>query len=305
VKLFGKDRSGKEFVMTRNTVAFPVIDRIWIFAVLILFCFGAAGCSQVKSIIPSDKDAKLLFKSRDQYVRIVKQDAVKGMKISPNEHPVSLDAGQIRSVLSSLEIMLPKQDKSVPVFAKPELETLEKYLSQGLAEAGPDEDVVFAVIGDYRAVYGFAKVPKYTSGRVFYREGKLNIIFGKIQEDYKSYGLYAPVDRRTDPLLPGSRSVSSEHVWRLLGQPDQSFYSSNTGVRSDWVILDLASMEARAALGENAPAAQAPGMSGPQPYYGNQKTVEERLQTLNDLKSKKLITDEEYEKKRLEILKEL
>jgi hypothetical protein len=255
----------------------------------------------VKSITTSDKEEKLLFKSRDQYVRIVKQDTAKGAKTPPNEHPVSLDMDQIRTVLSSLEIMLPKQDKSVPVFEKPELENLEKYLSQGLAKAGPDEDVIFAVIGDYRAVYGLAKVPKYTSGRVFYREGKLNIIFGKIQEDYKSYGLYAPVDRRTDPLLPGSRSVPSVHVWQLLDQPDQSFNMSNTGTRSDWIILDLASMEARAALGEKASAPQVPA----QPFYGVNKSVEERLETLNDLKNKKLITEEEYQKKRLDILKDL
>ena len=291
--------------MTRSTVAFPVIDRIWVFAVLILFCFVAAGCSQVKSILPSDKDAKLLFKSRDQYVRIVKQDAVKGMKIPPNEHPVSLDMDQIRSALSSLEFMLPKQDKSNPVFAKPELENLEKYLSQGLAEAGPDEDVIFAVVGDYRAVYGLAKVPKYTTGRVFYREGRLNIIFGKIQEDYTSYAMYAPVDRRINPLSPGSRSVPSEHVWTLLDQPDQSFNMTNNGVRSDWVILDLASMEARAAMGEKASASQAPGMPSAQPTYGSHKTLEERLQILNDLKSKKLITEEEYQQKRLEMLKDL
>jgi len=291
--------------MTRSTGAFPVIDRIWFFAVLLLFCFGAAGCSQVKSILPQDKDAKLLFKSRDQYVRIVKQDTVKGAKVPPNEHPVSLDMGQIRNVLSSLEIMLPKKDKSIPVFAKPELDNLEKYISQGLAEAGPDEDVVFAVVGVYRAVYGLAKEQKYTTGRVFYRDGRLNIIFGKIQEDYKSYELYASVDRRTNPLSPGSRSVPSEHAWMLLDQPDQSFNMTNSGERTDWVILDLASMEARAALGEKDAASQTPARPASQPAYGPQKTLEERLQILNDLKSKKLITDEEYQQKRLEMLKDL
>ncbi|MRR06446.1 MAG: hypothetical protein EG828_05795 [Deltaproteobacteria bacterium] len=291
--------------MIRSTGAFPVIDRIWIFAVLLLVCFGAAGCSQVKSILPKDKDAKLLFKSRDQYVRIVKQDAVKGMTVPANEHPVSLDMGQIRNVLSSLEIMLPKQDKSVPVFAKPELDNLERYLSQGLAEAGPGEDVIFAVVGDFRAAYGLAKVPKYTTGRVFYREGKLNIIFGKIQEDYKSYDLYAPVDRRTNPLSPGSRSVPSEHAWTLLDQPDQSFNMTNAGERTDWVILDLASMEARAALGEKDAEAQSPTRPGAQPSSGPQKSLEERLQILNDLKNKKLITEEEYQQKRLEMLKDL
>jgi len=59
-------------------------------------------------------------------------------------------------------------------------------------------------------------------------------------------------------------------------------------------------------MGEKAAATQAPGTSGPQPYYyGPQKTVEERLEILNDLKNKKLITEEEYEKKRLDILKDL
>ena len=35
------------------------------------------------------------------------------------------------------------------------------------------------------------------------------------------------------------------------------------------------------------------------------KTVEERLQTLEDLKKKGLITDDEYKRKRQEILKDL
>jgi hypothetical protein len=166
----------------------------------------------------------------------------------------------------------------------------------GVAKLSTEQYLFF-----YRAVYGLAKTPKFTTGRVFYREGKLNIIFGKIQEDYKSYGLYAPVDRRLEPLAPGSRSVPSEHIWMLLDQPDQSFYSSNAGTRSDWITLDLASMEARAALGEKPPA-QSPAMQG---FYGTHKTVEERLMILNDLKNKKMITDEEYEKKRLDILKDL
>ena len=294
--------------MTKDTIAFPVIDRIGVFAVLALFCFGTAGCSTVEKLVTSDKETKQLFKSRDQYVRIVKQDTIKGTKTPPNEHPVALDSDQIRNVLGSLEFMLPKQDKSIPVFNKPELDMLARYLSQGLAEAGPDEDVIFAVVGDYRALYGLAKEQKYSSARVFYRDGKLNIIFGKIHEDYKSYGLYAPVDRRVYPMAPGSRSVRSEHVWTLLPQPDQSFYESNDGLRTEWVILDLASMEARAAMDEKSAASVgAGGASGGQvqPVLSAEKSVEERLKVLNDLKTKNLISEEEYQKKRADILKDL
>ncbi len=267
--------------------------------IVLLFCFGATSCSTLKSIT-SNKDSKLLFKSRDQYVRIVPQDKVKGSKVPANGQPVSLDEEQMRMALASLEFMTPGKDSSSPVFAKPELDVLSRYLSTALAQAGPEEDVAFAVVGDYLAVYGLAKEQMYTSGRVFYRDGKLNIIFGAIHAKY-----WANADRRLYPMAPGSRSIATPHTWALLGQPDQSFYAGQGCQRTDWVVLDLASMEARAAMGEKASATQAAGTSGSQPCYVPQKTVEERLQTLNDLKSKKLITDEEYEKKRLDILKDL
>ncbi len=292
--------------MKKDTVAFSVAHRVRFFAVLTLFSLGTVGCSMVDSVKTSfEKDAKQLFKSREQYVRIVKQDAVKGVKVPPNEHPVFFDTDQIRNALGSLEIMMPGQSKSLPVFSKPELDTLAPYVRQGLSEAGPEEDVIFAVIGDYKAVYGLAKTPKYTTGRVFYREGKLNIIFGKIQEDYKSYGLYAPEDRRLKPLAPGVRSAASEHVWTLLYQPDQEFHTGPDGQRTDWVVLDLASMEARAAMDEQPvkPAGSGGGQAQAMPKV--EKTVEERLKTLNDLKDKKLISEEEYQQKRADILKDL
>lgn len=285
--------------MNNNTVGFPLLASVCKLSIILLCCIGLVGCSTLKSIT-GNKDSKLLFKSRDQYVRIVPQDSVKGAKVPSNGQPVSLDEEQMRMALASLEFMTPGKDSSTPVFEKPELDVLARYLSTALAQAGPEEDVVFAVVGDYLAVYGLAKEQMYTSGRVFYRDGKLNIIFGDI------HGKYWPnADRRLYPMAPGSRSKTTPHTWALLAQPDQSFYAGPEGQRTDWVVLDLASMEARAAMGEKASAAQVPGVSGPQPYYGAQKTVEERLQTLNDLKSKKLITDEEYEKKRLDILKDL
>jgi hypothetical protein len=284
--------------MKKDSVGFTLPFSVLSLMIVMLFCFGVTGCSTLKSIT-SNKDSKLLFKSRDQYVRIVPQDNVKGQKMPANGQPVSLDEEQMRMALASLEFMTPGKDSSSPVFAKPELDVLARYISTALAQAGPEEDVAFAVVGDYLAVYGLAKEQMYTSGRVFYRDGKLNIIFGDIHAKY-----WANADRRLYPMAPGSRSKTTPHTWALLGQADQSFYAGPEGQRTDWVVLDLASMEARAAMAEKAPSTQAPGVSG-QPYYGAQKTVEERLQTLNDLKNKKLITDEEYEKKRLDILKDL
>jgi len=282
--------------MTNDAVGFPLPAYIGKLVIVCLVCVGLVGCSTLKSIT-SNTDSMQLFKSRDQFVRIIKQDSVKGAKTPVNGHPVSLDEGQIRMAFNSLEFMSPGKEGSSPVFEDAELDVLARYLPTALAQAGPGEDVAFAVVGNFKAVYGLAKEQMYTSGRVFYREGKLNIIFGEI------HGKYWPnADRRLHPLAPGSRSKPTVHTWALLIQPDQEFHSGPEGQRTDWVVLDLASMEARAAMGEKAATTQAPAAV---PYYGAQKSVEERLQILNDLKNKKMITNEEYEQKRLDILKDL
>lgn len=269
------------------TLSMPASFRV--LTLLMLLCMGATGCSTLKALT-GDKDQKELFRSREQYIRIVKQDGAKGVKVLPNEHPVLLDSGQLSIALGSLEFVLPKKDKSSPVFEKPELDILQRYLANALEQAGPDEDVVFALVGDYYAAYGIAKEQMYTAARVFYREGKLNIIFGDIRGKY-----WPNVDRRIYPLAPGSRTIPSKHEWKLLGYPYQEFYMGPDGQRTDWVVIDLAAMTARAAMGEKETPTMPP----------HAKTPEERLKMLEDLRNKKMITEDEYKMKRESILNEL
>jgi len=270
-----------------SPVSFPSALRS--LAVLIVLCLLATGCSTIKAIT-TGKDDKEFFRSREQYVRIIKQDETKGVKPSPNDHPVLLESSQLRTALSSLEFVLPKKDKSSPVFEKPELDVLEKYLGIALEQAGPDEDVSFAVVGNYLAVYGLAKEQMSTSARVFYKDGKLNIIFGDIHAKY-----YANVDRRVYPMAPGSRFLSKNHEWKLLSYPYQEFYMGPDGQRRDWLVIDLAAMTARAAMGEKEAATMPP----------HAKTVEERLKVLEELRAKKMITEDEYKTKRENILSDL
>ena len=270
-----------------SPVSFPSALRS--LAVLLVLCLLATGCSTIKAIT-TGKDDKEFFRSREQYVRIIKQDETKGVKPSPNDHPVLLESSQLRTALSSLEFVLPKKDKSSPVFEKPELDVLEKYLGIALEQAGPDEDVSFAVVGNYLAVYGLAKEQMSTSARVFYKDGKLNIIFGDIHAKY-----YANVDRRVYPMAPGSRFLSKNHEWKLLSYPYQEFYMGPDGQRRDWLVIDLAAMTARAAMGEKEAATMPP----------HAKTVEERLKVLEELRAKKMITEDEYKTKRENILSDL
>ncbi len=297
-----------------------------IIVLIIILAIGVSGCSLFRSSGPESKNVeRTIWHSREQNVRIVPPDVRKGAASVANDQPVMLEPGQIRRALASLEVQLPKEEKLVPVFTKPELDLLCGKLSEGLAQAGPNEDISFVSVGDRKAIYGLAKQQKVTTGRVFYQDGKLNIIFGKMVDDLK------PVlgDYRLNPLTPGSRLNSISHEWVLEDEPDMQFHAEGGMVRTDWVMLDLASMAAHEALGikpaitgrtvsettvkvpertvapREGSQLQTPTVTQAPQTGKTSKTIEERLLILNNLKNKKLITEEEYKKKRAEILNEL
>jgi hypothetical protein len=309
---------------------------------LLLLLFASAGCSIFKSSPESSpvNAERTIWHSRESNVRIVKQDGTRGGTFLKNDQPIVLDSGQIRTALAALEVRLPGSDKTIPVFTGPELDTLCPRLSEGLSLAGPDQDVTFVIVGLRKALFGLAKQRMVTTGRVFYRDGKLNIIFGKMVADLVNEGstiehdYQAMNDYRLNGLIPGSRLSPVSHNWSLEEVPYMQFYAENGMYRTDWIILDLASMAAHEALGikpaktvgtvsetpasvrEKAntpqetrqvqtPAYQAPVVTQAPQTGKTSKTIEERLLILNDLKNKKLITDEEYKKKRAEILNDL
>ncbi len=310
----------------------------------LLLCFMTVGCPICISLFSSSADIasasaeRTTWSSRawyageysgKQYVRIVEQDRPKGGMIQQNDHPIMLEPGLIRSALSELEVKLIPSDKPIPIFTGPELDVLGKRLSEGLALAGPYQDVTFVVYGLRSALFGIAKRPMVTTGRVFYKDGKLNIIFGRVVGEIKEH-----IDPRLQPLAPGSRSRQVSHEWTLPDEPGMQLYSAEDMMRSDWVMLDLASIAEHEALGTKSaktgkigsepsaispervttpqetrqaqpPAYQAPAIAQVPQTGKSSKTIEERLLILNDLKNKKLITDEEYKAKRAAILNDL
>ena len=257
------------------------------------------------------REGKFLWQSRDQFVAIEKQDGAGTAEA--NDHPAKLSADRLRSMLASLEITETGKDKPLPVFNEPEREKLVELLREGLSQAGPGEDVTFAVIGQFPALMGLVRERKVTTGRVFYRNGELNIIFGMVHRDFSENE-----DRRLAPFVPGSRTRPAElggKISAAAGEP------GSTMKREDWIVFSSASIGTSPGMpGESATPAMKPEQAERRPPEtdttrkqeskpaepGKQgRTVEERLMLLNDLKNKKLITDEEYRAKRQEILNEL
>ncbi|HEX2769336.1 MAG TPA: SHOCT domain-containing protein, partial [Geobacteraceae bacterium] len=134
-----------------------------------------------------------------------------------------------------------------------------------------------------------------------------------------------PEDRRLNPLLTGSRAGTAGKVEGvLLPKPGGEIFAK---LRSDWIAFAVKGSEtpytAPAARQDSgaAPGARTvtpaavpdTGVAGQdlRPVYREKpapaakKGIEERLMILNDLRNKKLITDEEYRTKRMDILNDL
>ena len=236
-------------------------------------------------------DERYLWQSRDQFVALERQDTASAGPAQPNDHPADLPLDRLTAILSTIDIRPTVGAKPEPLLTGPAVAALAPYLRQALQQASPNQDVTFAVIGLYSALHGLAKSPKVTTGRVFYKAGRLNIIVGLVQQEVRDRD-----DRRLFPFTPGSRQKASPGEWTLL---------TNTPlVRGDWMAFGEEwqnPVAPAAAVEQRLPATQAAPIP-PEKRNSDTRTPADRLTTLNELKNKGLISEEEFRSKRLEIL---
>lgn len=241
-------------------------------------------------------DGRQLWQSRDQFVALERQDSPPGRTEILNDHPVEISPDRLTAILASIEVHSADSDRPEQLIANQSLEVLVPQLVQGFRQAAPAEDVTFAIIGLHKSMLGFAKSPKVTTGRAFYKGGRLNIIFGLVQKDVNERE-----GRRLSPFTPGSRHKALEGEWALLPQPGQNGF---TQLRKDWVTFSdewRVPVAQTPAVEQNVPSTQTtPAQSGKR--NNDTRRPEERLTTLNELKDKGLISEEEYRVKRQEIL---
>lgn len=196
-----------------------------------------------------------LWKWHERYVAIEPQAAPSA---PPNDHPVKFTPEQIGMMLDALRVVTPQKKQfftrkkpdpegGAPVFADNELEVLSDSLSRGLAKAGSHEDIVFVTTGNYGVAFGgVLKERQVNTGRVFYKDGKLNIIFGAIRGRFmEDRGAGALVAIPAVNPVPGTRQETVPHEWSLVLGTGVNLYENKRGARSDWVQIDPAAAVAR------------------------------------------------------------
>lgn len=240
------------------------------------------------------------------YVRIEHAEA----GAAPNEHPLAIDPVTLRSMLAG--ITEGKSGESDPVFSDEELTELAGPLARALGSATSGQDVCFAIPGRH-GFGGPLATRSVTTGRVFRKDGQLQLIFGLIHEPFEAQFLQSGVLR---PFDPGQRIAA------LTDNPPVSAVSGQSH-RADWLALAIPAPAAAApapapvvaaspppatAVAPAPPAATAvaPMTSTPLPDTDRAAAqIAQRLRILGKLREQGLITEQEYQDKRAQILHEL
>ena len=309
--------------------------------VLYVLALLYAGITQADLLPSFGADDEDLWKSgANLYIRLTDQDQSKKDATPPNQHPVQLAPGLITNALEGLEARSGggffKKKKLNKLFSLQQARLLGQYVSAGLSKARPDQDIVF-VLARSEKKYLVLQNTGYTGGRVFYLDGKLHLIIGDYDNEgdrfketvERSHG----VTNTKQYFKHGRRAKSVGFKGSILGMAGVEPHVDGKKRRRDWIEIDLeqAASVHLAQKAEQAPdetvtsaamQAEAAKMARERREMrlemakmrkemkssnggSSDQTIEQRLMTLKDLRDKELISAEEYQHKRDQILGEI
>ena len=222
---------------------------------------------------------------------------------APNEHPARLDADTLRQLLAQLRTEM--REGAQPLFADDEVAELAEPLTQALANASADDDVL--LLSTSRRGGGLLAKPLAVTARLFVQGGSLNVIVNDTRFEF--YDRFRATGTAPEFTF-GSRRSAGSGV--LAAAPGASR-------RADWAALPLAANPGAVPAAAGGPTAVAgtaapAGVLAPDAAVGggprtrgsqSADDIEQRLLTLKHLRDKDLISEEEYQNKRKEILRAL
>ncbi len=303
---------------------------------------SAAAIDIIPDIFKKAEITKEIWEEQEQYVALTPQGE-SGEAYPPNSHPMTtLDPADVRDALRSLELWTEggffRNEEAHPVFTLVQADVLGRYLTEALLKAKPNEDVIFNVRGYGAVALDTLKEREWTSGRAFFVDGRLNLIIGtfKLKKDRgmrNAEAAHGVLDNYADLHFdPGARDRKSKMKGRIVSSQGVALAGGDGG-RNDWITIDVAAAalafregeipeeqrktaekakqeaakltlerrqmrEEMARLRQQLKEIQGGGAA-------TSRSLEDRLATLQELKSKNLISEEEYLRRRDEILKEI
>lgn len=268
------------------------------------FLFGSSNKETVQAKRP-DSGRKSWRVAEFSEVRLVPSEP----GAPANNHPVTLSTNVLRDLLNQVRIS-GGRGAGEPLFAREELDELVDAMTEALMVAGPREDLVFN--SSSRRGGGILTMPYAVTARLFVQGDKLSLIVHDSRFDF--FGEYRGSNKLPE-FVYGSRAAAGPASIDRAGASRR---------RADWIEIPLALAASPAApvvmpgapvapagpgsaappapVATPAPPAAAPNRPRDAGFFEEQ---EQRLAALKRLREKGLITEEEYQQKRAEILKTL
>ncbi len=285
---------------------------------------------------------RYVWQLQEQYVALAPPVDQEMARRTPNQHPAALDVGDVRDALLSLELWIDggffRNEEAEHLFSPGQVATMVRHVVVALSKAKRDEDVVFNIGGYGRVAADLVSEKYWTAGRIFYANGKLNIIIGTYQAKKdrgtrQAEGAYGILNNYADIRFDhGNRGKVASMPGRISTTIGVTLSSSRGRERPDWVQIDVAAAafafqdsllpeeEKRREIKVKQEAAKLTverrqmreEMARLRKQLDNLKSggltasaLERRLATLQELKDRDLITDDEFQDRRQAILEEL
>lgn len=266
------------------------------------FLFGSKSSAGDKPAVPSDRRIWRI----GEFTAIQRAEREAGA--APNQHPAAIAPETLRQLLAPVRLVVGSGTQ--PLFSPDEISELIEPLAEALSVAQPGDDLL--LLSTHRRGGGVLVAPLGLTARLFVQDNALQLIVHEARRDFVN----AWIGSRIPPTFTfGSRSKVG-----LVTLQDPGA----TVRRADWLAIPVnrvaAAAPAPAPQPVVLPAAPAPGVppraqaappvvpAAPptaRPAPASADEIEQRLMTLKRLRERGLISDEEYQQKRREILQAL
>lgn len=216
-----------------------------------------------------------------------------------NSHPITLEADQLSAALSRVRAHSGETGEIIDLFPEKNREESAGQLAKVLRRIDPDQELHLVSLRRIGTVFSGHR--NASAARVFIESGRLNLIFGQIDLYFIEF---RDPDRPVPPM--GSRKRAASLKGKIIRTKGVTFVDG----RNDWVALDLV-------RAPPPPPAVAPVVSDDAPAEPSGEDakvrqerrgpwtweeLEEGLRVLHRLHSKGLITTQEYNAKKKEML---
>ena len=308
---------------------------------LLFFCllFFCSGPVSALNLFGFGQDEAVIWESGvNRYIKYTPQDST---EFGPNEHPVTLNREELELALLALQVpddgFFAADGTLRNVFTVPQIKLLSKELPRGFGNARPDQDIILALEKDERKLLGLQD-KRFLAARAFFKDGRLNIIIGE-HDFFRSKAfesVYDPSGRAAVPydLNNGARGRASGAFSGLFMSAEGIENKLLDTLRHDWFVIDIKQAASGYLARRNElqnPVAQQDqqlqleaarmarqrremraemarmrkAMRDLNKPAADARSIEARIQTLDQLREKGLISQAEYDMKRREILNDI